>query len=200
MSSLLPVERRGSMNDIPPPPAYEIAVTQPTPVEEERPSTSTGIERERPPPRTPPMTQSNAPPIKDQPVRIEYHHPLADIQNDSSRNTSNRTLPGSNAGHTGATQSAPTPQEQQEEGGQLAPMGRGGTMPPVQPKPKGCVINCFCCCSRTGASSGQYKRFSILWLPTHFFARPIMVSLLKEPTNSAGWLLPRRLSRLDAIE
>jgi hypothetical protein len=142
------LECSGSENDVPPPPAYEIVVTQSTSVEEERPSRSTGIESERPPL----MPQSNAP-IKDQPVRIEYRHPLDHIQDDPSRNTSNQTLPGSNATHMRVAQSAPAPQERGEEGGQLAMVAPTETIPPVrpvQPTPNGNVTNIFCCCSSRG--------------------------------------------------
>lgn len=97
------------------PPAYEIAVTQATPVAEERRSTSTDIENERPPP----IAQSNAP-IKDQPVRMEYRHPLDHIRNDPSINTSNQTLSGSNTAHSRATRPAQAPQEREEEGEHLA--------------------------------------------------------------------------------
>lgn len=159
------IERSGNMNDVLRPLAYEIAVT-PTPVEE-RPSISPGIESERPPPGTPPMAQSNAP-IQERPVRLEYRHPLDHIQNDPSRNTSYETLPGGNATHTRADQSAPAPQGREEEGGESATVARAETIPPVQPKPNGNEINIFCYCSSRGASPGQYKRFSILWLPTNF--------------------------------
>ena len=94
------------------PPAYEIAVTQATPVTEERRSTSTDIENERPPPNA----QSNAP-IKVQPVRMAYRHPLDHIRNDPSINTSNQTLSGSNTAHSRAARPAPAPQEREEEGG-----------------------------------------------------------------------------------
>ncbi len=166
LSSRPQVERSGSMNDVPPPPAYEIAVTQPTPVAEEGHSICTGIERER----TPPIVQSNAP-IKTQPSRLEFQHPLDPTQNDPSRNPSNETLLSSNAAHARAAQSASALQEREEESGQSATVERTGTAPfeqPLQPKQNGNVINIFCCCSSRGASPGQYKRFSILWLPTHF--------------------------------
>src|SRR6266702_58405 len=170
LSSRPQVERSSNMNDVPPPPAYEIAVTQPTPVAEEGPWTSIGIERERTPPRTPPTVQSNAP-IKTQPGRLEFQHPFDPTQNDPSRNPSNETLLSSNAAQARAAQSASALQEREEESGQSATVERTGTAPfeqPVQPKQNGNVINIFCCCSSRGASPGQYKRFSVLWLPTHF--------------------------------
>ena len=107
-----------------PPPAYETAVTQRTPVAEEKRSTSTGIESERPLPRTPPTAQSNAP-IKDQPVRIEYRHPLDQLKDGPPRNPSNLTLSGSNAGHTDAAQSAPAPQERDPVAEERPPTSTG---------------------------------------------------------------------------
>ncbi|KAH9051287.1 hypothetical protein EDB83DRAFT_2396944 [Lactarius deliciosus] len=160
-------ERSGSVNDIPPP-TYEIAVTQPTPVAEERPS-GIGIEGWRTPPIA--QTRSNAP-IQTQPDHLEFQHPLGPTQNNPSRNPSNETILSSNAAHTQSAQAVSALREREEEGGRLVAAGRTGTasfeQPPVQPKQNGNVINIFCCCSNRGASPGQYKRSSILWLPTHF--------------------------------
>ena len=85
---------------------------------------TTSIESERPRPRTPPMAQSNAP-IKDQPVRIDYRHPLDHIKDDSSRNPSNQALSGSNAERTHPARSAPAPQEQ-SPGAEETPPTRAG--------------------------------------------------------------------------
>ena len=116
-----------------PPPAYETAVTQRTPVAEEKRSASTGIESERPLPRTPPTEQSNAP-IKDQPVRIEYRHPLDQLKDGPPRSPSNLTLSGSNAGHTNAAQSAPAPQEQDPVAEERPPTSTG--IESERPRPK----------------------------------------------------------------
>ncbi|KAH8982558.1 hypothetical protein EDB86DRAFT_331314 [Lactarius hatsudake] len=157
--------RSGSVNDVPPP-AYEITVTQPTPVAEERPS---GIDIEGW--RTPPIaqTRSNAP-IQTQPDHLEFQHPLGPTQNYPSRNPSNETISNSIAAHMQAAQAASALHEREEEGGRLTTVGRTGTASFEQPRPKQnrSVINIFCCCSNRGASPGQYKRFSILWMPTHF--------------------------------
>ncbi|KAH9032540.1 hypothetical protein EDB84DRAFT_137765 [Lactarius hengduanensis] len=142
-------ERSGSVNDVPPP-AYEIAVTQPTPVAEERPS-DIGIEGWRTPPIA--QTRSNAP-IQTQPDHLEFQHPLGPSQNYPSRNPSNETILSSNAAHMQAVQAASALHEREEEGGRLATVGRTGTapfeQPPVQPKQNGNVINIFCCCSNRG--------------------------------------------------
>ncbi|KAH9172493.1 hypothetical protein EDB89DRAFT_1906169 [Lactarius sanguifluus] len=139
-------ERSGSVNDVPPP-AYEIAVTQPTPVEEERPL-GIGIEGRRTPPIA--QTRSNAP-IQTQPDHLEFQHPLGPTQNYPSRNPSNETILSSNPAHTQAGQAASALHEREEEGGRLATVGRTGTapfeQPPVQPKQNANVINIFCCCS-----------------------------------------------------
>ncbi|KAH8983080.1 hypothetical protein EDB86DRAFT_272563 [Lactarius hatsudake] len=159
-----PQRRSGSVNDVPPP-AYEITVTQPTPVAEERPS---GIDIEGW--RTPPIaqTRSNAP-IQTQPDHLEFQHPLGPTQNYPSRNPSNETISNSIAAHMQAAQAASALHEREEEGGRLTTVGRTGTASFEQPRPKQnrSVINIFCCSNR-GASPGQYKRFSILWMPTHF--------------------------------
>jgi hypothetical protein len=156
LSSRPRAEHSGSMDDVPP--AYVPAVTPPTPVAEDGPSTSTGRERERMSPHTSPTV-----PIRThQPERLDPMHPPLSLHPSLSRNNSHRS---SNAAPTSAASSTEVPRGRAKDA-RLVTQPEA-VVPMIENEaPKQNVINIFCCCSSRGALPSH---FSMISLPTYFF-------------------------------